>query len=191
MVASTTVVITVKKETFTWKKYGLKLHVSDKCLPEGINLCKITIMVSVAGHYDFPENCHPVSAIFWLRCEPMCKFVKPVTLEMDYCAKRANTSKLCFIKATCSQRDLPYTFRKLKEGTFNQHTFYGAVELHSFSGVGVAQEDSTEIEREYCAMLFYIGKTIRSCEFQIHFVVTWDTFAHISVRCSNLFTNCI
>ena len=185
MVASTTVLITAAKETFTWKKYGLKLHVLYECLPLGMNQCKITIMVSVAGHYDFPENCHPVSAIFWLRCEPTCKFIKPVTLEMDHCAKRENASKLCFVKATCIQRYLPYTFKKLKEGSFNQHTSYGVIELHSFSGVGVAQEDSTEVEREYCAMLFYIGKTVHSCEFQIDFVVTWNTKAHLSV-CLNL-----
>ena len=59
---------------------------------------------------------------------------------------------------------------------------YGVVELHSFSGVGVVQEDSREAEKEYCAMLFYLGKTVSSYEFQIHFVVTWDTQAHLSVR---------
>ena len=181
MSASTTMVITAKKESFMLKECGLKLHVSDKCLPMGIYQCKITIMVSIAGQYDFPENCHPVSAIFWLRCEPICTFVKPVTLEMDHCAKRVNASKLCFVKATCSQKELPYTFRKLKEGVFNRHTSYGVVELHSFSGVGVVQEDSREVEREYCAMLFYIGKTIPRYEFQIHFVVTWNTKAHLSV----------
>ena len=181
MITSTTVVITDKRKSFTWKGYGLKLHVSDKCLPVDITQCKITIMVSIAGQYDFPENCHPVSAIFWLRCEPLCSFVKPVTIEMDHCAKRANASKLRFVRASCSQKDLPYIFRKLREGVFNQHTSYGVVELHSFSGVSVVQEDSAEIEREYCAMLFYIGKTIFSHDFQIDFVVTWDTEAHLSV----------
>ena len=181
MNAVTTVVITVDKQSFTWKEYGLKLHVQHQCLPTDIDQCKITIMVSIAGQYDFPENCHPVSAISWLRCEPMCTFVKPVTLEMDHCAKRENASKLHFVRAVCSQKDLPYTFQKLKDGVFNQHTSYGVVELRGFSGIGVVQEESTEIEREYCAMLFYLGKTVPSCEFQIHFVVTWDTKAHISV----------
>ena len=101
---------------------------------------------------------------------------------MDHCAKRENASKLHFVRAVCSQKDLPYTFRKLKDGAFNQHTSYGVVELCGFSGIGVVQEDSTgEVEREYCAMLFYLGKTIPTSEFQIHFVVIWDTKAHISV----------
>jgi hypothetical protein len=181
MIASTTVTITDKRDSFIWKGYGLKLHVSEKCLPVGLDQCKITIMVSTAGQYDFPVNCHPVSAIFWLRCEPLCIFVKPVTVEMDHCAKRANVSKLCFVRANCSQRDLPYTFRKLKEGVFSQHASFGVVELRSFSGIGVVQEDSAEIERDYCAMLFYIGKTVSSHDFQIDFVVTWDTKAHLSV----------
>ena len=136
MSASTTVIITDSKQSFTWKEYGLKLHVLDKCLPPGVDQCKITIMVSIAGQYDFPENCHPVSAIFWLRCELRCNFRKPVTLEVDHCAKRENTSKLHFVKAVCNQKNLPCTFRKLKEGIFNQNTSYGTVELHSFSGIG-------------------------------------------------------
>ena len=136
-------------------------------------------MVSLAGQYNFPENCNLVSAIFWLRCEPKCTFERPVTLEIDHCAKRENASKLHFVRAACSQKYLPYTFQKLKEGVFNQHTSYGAIELYRFSGIGVVQEDSTE--REYCAMLFYLGKTVLSHEFKIHFVVTWNTKAHLSV----------
>ena len=181
MSTSKMIVVTAKEQSFTWKEYGLKLYIPDECLPVYVNECKITIMVSIAGQYDFPENCHPVSAIFWLRCEPLCSFVKPVTLEIEHCAKRENTSKLHFVKAVCSQKQLPYTFRKLKDGVFNQHTSYGVVELCGFSGIGVVQEDSSEIEREYCAMLFYLGKTVLCCEFQIHFVVTWDTKAHLTV----------
>ena len=184
MSASTTVVVTAKKQPFTWKEYGLKLHIPDECLPVNVNQCKITIMVSIAGQYDFPENCHPMSAIFWLHCEPVCNFIKSVTLEMDHCAKRENTSKLHFMRAICSQKQLPYTFRKLKGGAFNQHASYGVVELHGFSGIGVVQEDSAGIEREYCAMLFYLGKTILS--YEIHFVVTWDTKAHLSVCLNTL-----
>ena len=194
MSASTVVVVTAKQLSFIWKEYGLKLHIPDKCLPIGVSQCKITIMVSIAGPYDFPENCHPVSAIFWLRCEPLCNFIKPVTLEVDHCAKRENILKLCFVRATCSQKNIPYTFRELKKegpGVFNEHTSYGILELHTFSGIGVVQKDSVEIIREYCAMLFYLGKPVLSHEFQIHFVVTWDTIAHLAVRCSNLFTNCM
>ena len=193
MSASAMVVVTANQQSFIWKDYGISLHIPDKCLPMNINQCNIAIMVSIAGQYDFPENCHPVSAIFWLRCEPICSFVKPVTLEIEHCAKRENTSKLCFVRAVCSQKNLPYTFQKLKKegpGVFNDHTSYGVVELHSFSGIGVVQKDSTEIEREYCAMLFYLGKTVPSYEFQIHFVVTWDTKAHLSV-CLNLYDSAV
>ena len=179
MIAFTTMLISANQQSFVWKEYGIKLHVPDGCLPVDENQCKLTMMVSLAGQYNFPENCNLVSAIFWLRCEPRCTFVKPVTLEIDNCAKQENFSKLHFVRAVCSQKQLPYTSRKLKEGIFNQNTSYGVIELNSFSGIGVVQEDSTE--REYSAMLFYLGKTVRSHEFQIHFVVTWDTKAHLSV----------
>ena len=44
------------------------------------------------------------------------------------------------------------------------------------SGVGITQEGSEE--REYCFQVFYFSRS-NACE--IHFVVTWNTEAHLSV----------
>ena len=171
----TTVVVTKDPQSFTWEGYGLKLHIPQGCLPAGVEQCTINIKASLAGQYEFPENTHLVSAVFWLRCEPRCKFTEALTLELDHCAKSENIGllKLQFVRAVCSQKHLPYAFEKLG-GTFNNT--YGAIELNSFSGVAITQEGSEE--REYCAMLFYL---VIHYELFIHFVVTWNTETHLAV----------
>ena len=170
-------VVTNDPQSFAWEGYGLKLHIPKGCLPAGIEKCSINIKASLAGQYEFPENSHPVSAIFWLHCEPRCKFTVPLSLEIQHCARPENISKLSFVKALCSQESLPYTFRRQLGGCFTSSSSYGVLELESFSGAGVVQEGSED--REYIARLFYQNETIYS--YDIHLVVTWNTEAYLTV----------
>ena len=169
-------VVTNAQQNFIWEGYGLILHIPEGCLPEGMEQCIIIIKVSLAGQYEFPENCHLVSAIFWLRCKPKCVFRKQLNLEINHCARSEDVSKLSFVKALCSQEELPYTFQKVG-GKFSLNNSYGAVDLDSFSGLGVVQDGSDK--REYCAMLFYLYQEIVSCT--IHFVIVWNVEAHLTV----------
>ena len=181
------VIITNDPRTFVWEEYGLKLHIPDGCLPVGTKQCAINIKASLAGQYEFPENSHLVSAVFWLRCEPRCTFTKALTLEIEHCAKLENVSKLCFVRAVCTQPHIPYTFKRLDGGKFSHFSSFGAIELSSFSGLAINQEGSEE--REYCAMLCYLGQDFTlSYEFDIHFVVTWNTKAHLAVSVSLCYT---
>ena len=168
-------VVTSSPQTFIWKDFGLKLIIPKDSLPIGIKKCGINIKVSIAGQYEFPENLHLVSAVFWLRCEPMCQFMQPLSLEIQHCAKQDNVSKLCFMKALCSQENLPYTFKLRKTGSHFHR--YSVIQLNNFSGVAVAQEGSEE--REYIARLFYLRQNIHT--YDIHLVVTWNIEAHIIV----------
>ena len=165
-------------QQITWPGYGLRLNIPKGCLPAGMEQCTINIKASLAGQYEFPENSHLVSAIFWLRCEDVHKFTKPITVEIQHCAKSENVTnlKLSFVRAVCSQEQLPYTFKQLPGGNFTSHSSYGVIELNSFSGVGVAQEGSED--REYCSQLFYLGKPTLC---KIHFVVSWNVEAHLTV----------
>ena len=175
--AETIVVVTSYLQNFIWEGFGFKLYIPQGCLPAGMEQCTINIMVSLAGQYEFPSKHHLVSAIFWLRCEPRCRFRVPICVEIQHCARSENISKLTFVKAFCSQKSLPYTFRQLG-GRFTSNSSYGTIQLDSFSGVAVAQEGSED--KEYIARLFYLSHTISTCE--IHFVVTWNIEAHITVN---------
>lgn len=74
--------------------------------------------------------------------------------------------------------NLPFRFKMLQGNHFyNEDSYsYGAVELTSFSGVGVTQEGP---DRQYAARLFYLSRRIYM--YEIHLAVTWDTKAHLTV----------
>jgi hypothetical protein len=161
-----------------WPGYGLRLNFPKGCLPASMEQCTINIKASLAGQYEFPENSHLVSAIFWLRCEDVHKFTKPITVEIQHCAKLENITnlKLSFVRTVCSQKQLPYTFKQLAGGNFTSHSSYGVIELNGFSGVGVTQEGSDD--KKYYSQLFYLGQPNRC---KIHFVVTWNVEAALTV----------
>ena len=172
------VVHSSRYQPITWEGFGLRLHIQEDSLPAGMEQCTLNIKASLAGQYEFPENSSLVSAVFWLRCEPTCKFTKPVTIEIQHCAKSENVDnlKMKFVRALCSQTQLPYTFKELG-GYFNRHSSYGMIQINGFSGLAVTQEGSDE--REYCSQLFYFGQP-NKCK--IDFVVTWNIKAHLTVR---------
>jgi hypothetical protein len=188
--AETTLVITNSPKEYIWEGYGLRLKVLRDCLPPGTEKCTINIKASLSGDYKFPDKSHPVSAVFWIHCEPSCRFRLPVSVEIQHCARKNNTSKLSFAKALCSQRDLPYCFKKLQGSHFNEENPYGAVELNSFSGVCVTKEGSEEGSEEgsdddqYVATLFYLYRSIS--KYEIHLVVTCDTETHLTVMQYNI-----
>jgi hypothetical protein len=193
MCGQITFVIPDYAEQFIWKKYGLKLCIRENSLPKGVEKCTVSIGASIAGLYQFPENFHLVSAIFWFRCEPACKFTKCITMEMEHCAKLENSTKLSFMRAKCTQERLPYTLEKIGGGHFTSDHHFGSIELNGFSGVGIAQkevqnkhQDSSLCQREYGARIYYhcIRKNVLS--FRIDFVMMWNTAAHLTVSLSLL-----
>ncbi len=161
---------------------GLKLHIHAGSLPEALQQCTIFIKASLAGDYEFPENTSLVSAIFWLRCEPQCTFTKPITVEIQHCSTKQDLSKLKVVRAFCSQNPLPYMFKRLKGGRFDADTSYGALEVTSFSGFGVT-EDNPDSQRLYYNQLYYSNHSQQ--RYDIHVIYTWNTDAHINA--SHLF----
>ena len=170
-------VVTNSGQSFYWSGYGFKLHSPPGSLPSGVDRCVLHIYASLAGQYQLPDNVVLVSAVFWVRCDPPCRFKQKLTIEIQHCAKLTSSTKLTFVGAVCSQESLPYTFKKLEgRGSFSEQSSYGLLELDHFSGVGVAGED---VERLYTASLYYLNQSVRSTE--IHLVVSWNLDAHIKV----------
>ena len=165
---------------------GLKMHIHEGSLPEGIDQCTIYIKASLAGDYEITENSSLVSAVFWLRCEPQCTFTKPITVEIQHCSTKQDLSRLKIVRAYCSQKQLPYKFKPLG-GRFNADTSYGATEVTSFSGVGVIAENPVS-KRLYYNQLFYLGCDSHQHGHDIHIIFTWNTEAHINVSHSFILT---
>ena len=166
------------QQSFYWEGYGLRLNIPRGSLPKGVEQCTIKILASLAGQYEFPEESYLVSGVFWLRCEPMVKFTKLMSLEIQHCAKAENVSKLSFVRAVCTQEELPYTFKPLYQ-VISSRSSYGLTRLQHFSGVAITQEGSRD--RGYVGKLFYRNRSISNNYYDIHFVVTWDIDLHHTV----------
>ena len=175
--------MTASEQYFNWKGYGLHLYIPEGTIPPEISVCTVTIKASVEGNYTFPMTSYPVSAVYWFRCDPKCEFLKPVTLEIQHCAKQHNLQALSFVKAKSVEGQSKVEFNRAigccgtNHGVFPSHSSYGFIQLDGFSGYGVVQEDSGE--REYRANLYYLPQSINQS--QIHFTVFWNTDAHYSV----------
>ena len=180
MLEETTVIVTKSAQLFDWKGYGLRLQIPENSLPKFVESCTITIKVSLAGQYQFPHNTELVSPVFWLRCEPQCRFNAPLSLSIQHCALPRNSFRLFIARTQCTQKDLPYLFKVLHGGTFSKHSSYGVIELNRFSGVAAVQERSDERpeERRYWSSVYYMGPPNNR---EIHFTVTWHDDAHITV----------
>ena len=159
---------------------SLRLHIHKDSLPKNLHQCTIYIKASLAGDYEIPENSSLVSAVFWLRCEPQCTFTKPITVEIQHCSTKQDLSRLKIVRAFCNQKQLPYKFKPLG-GKFDTATSYGAIEVNSFSGVGVVEENPVS-ERMYYSQLFYRSYHSHQQRHEIHITFTWNTDTHINVR---------
>ena len=174
--------VTDKAQQFIWKQFGFEFIIPSGVLPPGVDQYELLIKASLLGDYQLPQEYYLVSPIFWIRCEPHCKFVKAITLKIQHCALDQNLPNLNFVRALCKQKELPYSFQIISGGQFSENNSYGLIELKGFSGIGAAQKGSEE--RRYCASLFYLTSNIH--DRQVHFTVTWNTDAHRNVSCCNL-----
>ena len=175
VIGETILTVTNEAQDFHWAGYGLILHIPSASLPIGVEQSSIEIKASLAGQYDFPSHSTLVSAVYWMT-SPLV-FSKPVVLEIQHCAKRAELSSLSFVVAKCSQKHLPYQFKALQGGVFNSSTNHGKITLSHFSGLAINYH-GTEDMNTYCAMDFYIGTNI---DRNVDFVVTKDLEADITV----------
>ena len=171
---------------FTWEGYGLHLYIPEGALPPEIEQCTISIKAAMEGNYVFPKNSHLVSAVYWFRCDPKCKFSRPIILEIQHCAKEQNLQALSFVKATSIEGRSEREFFKTLGycgGIFPNHSSYGFIFLDEFCGYGVVQEGSED--RQYRANIYYLPQRIN--QFQIHFTVLWNTEAHHSVSLNYIY----
>ena len=175
--------ITKHASAFEWDKFGLSIQTQEGSLPTDVEQVTVYIKVSVSGDYEFTKNSHLVSAIFWFYCDQNCKFLKPVVLKVQHCAKTETSSNLVFVKTNCTQAKLPYTFKTLLGGSFNEN--HGQIELKSFSGVGVVQNTELPLRRYRALNLLLLSSlTTKSVVIDLYFVVIWDDKSHYTVSYS-------
>ena len=156
VVAETSFEVTRQAHTYEWRGYGVKLHVQQDSLPANCRQCRVEMRASLSGQYTLPTNCELVSGVYWVYCP--VKLSKCATLEVQHCSTRREG--LCFVRAECTQEQLPYVFRRQEDGVFSEHSSYGSIELSRFSGWGIGwlmslfQPDS----QQYSGQVFYASE---------------------------------
>ena len=173
---------TGQAQSFERMKYGFKLHIPENALPPEVEECEVHIKASFSGQFQFPDGTEAISAIYWISTQH--KFIHPVTIEIQHCIQLASpddSDDLALVVAKCSQKNLPYQFKILEGGVFSPHSSYGSIQLTHFSGVGAIrrQKHHTRTQKRYCAKLYYISSSISG--WNLHFVITLNLDAHISV----------
>ena len=165
--------VTNEGMNFKWKNHGLKLHVPENALPEGVSKYLINIKASLSGQFEFPEGYELVSAVYWVATPG--KFTKSVTIETQHCANFSSPGQLHFVRTSCAQKSLPYKFKFIDEGVFNVGSKYGTLNTTHFSGIGVAKEVTPEEHScQYCAQVYFTVKHLQDHWYYCHFVITKD-----------------
>ncbi len=184
MTGRTTFIITNKADTFPWTEYGFKLTVPPDSLPAGVDQCVLDIIASTAGEYQFPDNHHLVSGVFWIRPSTPGQFKQQLMMEIQHCAKTTSSTKLSFMRAFCSQKTLPYTFEPVNSQYCSFSGQEGLVSVAHFSGYAetveaIEGENSSSI-RHYAAILYYLPREVSLCT-DIHIVVVWNDKTKLQV----------
>ena len=141
-----------KPQKLEWPGYGFYMEVPDGALASGVT-ASVGVKVILSGQFKLPDNRQLISAIYWISSSEV--FLKEVAVNIQHFAvitSEEQCSKLSFIIAKCSQKELPYTFRE-REGSFNPHTQYGAIKLKQFSLVGETSPEDTELR--FTSLKFY------------------------------------
>ena len=169
--AETSFVITSShSHSFEWQRYGLKLHIPEGAVPTE---CRIDIKAGLSGQFSFPEDSQLVSCVYWISCSQ--KFLKSVTLDIEHCAAvqdSSQSSSLRFVAAKCSQAELPYQFKELKQATFSPQSSFDSVQVSQFSFFGIIAYKMCWWLRRYCAIFYYKEKSVN--EWWLYFFITWN-----------------
>ena len=168
--------ITIKADEakyFVWKEYGFRLHVPEKALPPDLPQCTLHIQASLSGQYQFPKGSQLVSAVYWISAP--VTFSKPLMIDMQHAC--LSPLQLKFVKAQCTQKQLPYRFEPILESNevFAKQSSYGSISTTKFSAFGII----VMIESFFCYS--YIVQVLKSVEasyrWRVFFVVTKDLHA--------------
>ena len=166
-----------KGQLIEWK--GLRLHIRAGSLPVRMHQCKLYIKGSIAGEYQLPEDTDLVSGVYWLHCKPEYEFQKSITVEVQHCSATRDLSRLEIFRASCDQRQLPYIFKPVG-GRFDADTFYGTVEIKSFSALAIGEKHpSTKL---YYNQVYHHdrGDPQKSHDIHITFVERTDLYISVS-----------
>ena len=187
-----------RPQVFHWEKYGFKMSVPQGSL-EASETCDVAFKAIAHGQFEFPENTQLVSGVYAIYMPR--KLLQPATIEIEHCVRLKSTeqcNRLSFVRAYCTQKDLPYTFKALEGGHFSPDSSVGKISLNRFSQVAVTQEVSTnntavlDDDHTYLAHVNYYLINLQPPKWAVVFLVTTrlrlivEVIHYLNIICLNL-----
>ena len=129
------------------------------------------------------------------------KLLQPATIEVEHCVRLKSTeqcNRLSFVRAYCTQKDLPYTFKALEGGHFSPDSSVGKISLSRFSQVAITQEISTndtavlDDDHTYLAHINHYLINLQPPKWAVVFLVTTrlrlivEVIHYLNIICLNL-----
>ena len=151
VVAETSFEVTSQAHTYEWRDHGVKLHIQQDSLPADCPQCRVEMRASLSGQYTLPADCELVSGVYWVYCP--VKLSKQGTLEVQHSS--SEREDLSFVRAVCTQEQLPYVFQRQEGGVFSEHSSHGSIELSRFSGWGIVRRNRSLVPHQYSAQVYY------------------------------------
>ena len=126
-----------------WKDHGLKIVAPSASLPRH---SEIAIVAVAEGRFKFPSGTQLVSGVYAIASSE--KLNMPIELSIQHCVelqKPEQANLLSFMRAKCSQPELPYMFQHLDGGKFPFDSQYGSIVLEHFSILGCGLQKGKNI----------------------------------------------
>ena len=167
------------------------MHFPDNALPPEVDECQVHVESSLSGQFQFPENTEFISGVYWTTTGQ--KFVEPVIVEFQHCAKPEHVENLTFVITRRTVGDLPYKFSILDGGLFSLGTDYGRISL---CGMAIASQSPSPLSliqrlkrcfsgnqssnvRKHLARFYYSKGDNHTWD--VYLVIIWNTKLHIAV----------
>ena len=182
-------------QVFHWEKYGFKMSVPQGSL-EASETCDVAFKAIAHGQFEFPENTQLVSGVYAIYMPR--KLLRPATIEVEHYVPLKSTEQcnhLSFVRAYCTQKDLPYTFKALEGGHFSPDSSVGKISLSRFSLVAITQEGSAAVlddDHTYLAHLNYYLISLQPPKWAVVFLITTrlrlivEVIHYLNIICLNL-----
>ena len=113
---------------------------------EADEICDVAFKAIAHGQFQFPENTQLVSGVYAIAMTH--KLLRPATVEVEHCVDLETTDQcnyLSFVRAYCTQKDLPYKFEEIEGGDFFPKSSIGKISLTRFSLVGIIDRDTSSV----------------------------------------------
>ncbi|XP_019858815.1 PREDICTED: uncharacterized protein LOC109587033 [Amphimedon queenslandica] len=133
-----------------WEEYGLRISVAEDSLSASETV-EVSVLALVGGHFKFPDNTRPVSAVYAISTSPLLKSLR---IEMQHCIDLSDPSLSKYLKfavAPVHTASLPYQFSLIEGGEFPAYQRYGWIERSEFccvTTVAIKEEENGGVGNE-------------------------------------------